>query len=58
MVAEDAVKPTPFKVPADWHITTMRDLTGSRHALDGDEVMVTDAPVLLETSESISGEVR
>jgi hypothetical protein len=28
----------------------MRDLTGTRHAVIGGEVEVTDAPILLETS--------
>ena len=49
MVAEDAVRPTPFAVPAEWGVTTMRDLAGHRRAVTGGQVLVTDAPVLLET---------
>jgi hypothetical protein len=50
MVAPSAVAPTPFAIPADWHITTMRDLTGDRHAVTSGEVLLTDSPILLETS--------
>jgi hypothetical protein len=49
MVAEDAVRPTPFAVPADWHVTTMRDLAGHRQPVTGGVVQVTDSPILLET---------
>jgi hypothetical protein len=50
MADPSALAPMPFKIPADWHITDVRDLTGARHAVTSGEVLLTDSPILLETS--------
>ena len=49
MAAPSALAPTPFAIPADWHITVMRDLAGARRAVKSGKVLVTDSPILLET---------
>ena len=48
MVAEDAVKPTPFTIPASWHIATAHDLDGGVNDLASNQILVTDSPILLQ----------